>query len=228
MVLCCSVSQLGCSAVVYRMASQPSPTETGKFSSSEVYQLSDFPDSITLSGIELDTYLFNARTLRGYDTSLVVPVPMKQVDSDMGNIGQVPFVINLRMRAKGKDATFEPLSTELYLEGSSKAMFPKKIFKDRDKLNACTYENMPADFRIAVTEGVVRLFNKFTILTAAGEETKDWSVPHWTCIQFRFDVPTPDPSNKFRLKLGEIVKPNGEHIRPTIYFLPVTYRMSLH
>ncbi len=227
-VLCSFFSQLGCSAVVYRMASLPSPTETGKFSGSEIYQLSDFPDSITLSGIELDTYLFNTRTLRGYETSLIVPIPTKQVDSDMGDIGRVPFVVNLRMRVEGEGATFNPFSTELHIEGSDKTIFPNEVFRDRAKLAACGYHNMPSSVGVEVTESIVHVFNKFVVLTKKGEENEDWSAPHWTCIQFRFNVPTPDPSKKFWLKLGEIVKPNGEHIRPTIYFSPATYRTSLH
>jgi hypothetical protein len=87
---------------------------------------------------------------------------------------------------------------------------------------------VPSNVGIEVAEGLVPIFNKHRVLTEKRVENKDWSVPHWTCIQFRFDVSTPDPSKKFQLKLGETVKPNGDRIRPVIYFSPVVYKNYTH
>ncbi|VAW78448.1 hypothetical protein MNBD_GAMMA13-2170, partial [hydrothermal vent metagenome] len=201
---------------------------SGTFSLEKAYKLKDLPDSTTMNGIEFDAYLFNTRTLRSYDTSLIIPIRENMRGTGIGHIGRRPFVIDLSMRTEGNGATFDPFSTELYIEGDDEAILPSKILRDRRNNIACAYSDMPKNVGVEVTEEPVPIFNKNRVLTKSGIENKDWNVPHWTCIQFRFDVPTPDPSKKFRLKLGAIVKPNGEHIRPTIYFVPVTYKSYTH
>jgi len=219
---------IGCSGLQYNMASRPSLTESNKFPVNEYYKLGDILHRMTISGVELEAILSNTRTLRSYDTSLFVPIKEGLHGAGKGDIGRKPFIINLRMRVEGDGATFNPFSTELHIEGNDEAIFPNKVFRDRNKLNACTYSDMPKNLGVEVAEGLVPIFNKHRVFTKKGVENKDWSVPHWTCVQFRFDVPTPDPSTKFRLKLGEIIKPDGKHIRPTIYFMPVTYKIYTH
>lgn len=227
-VLCCTAGLLACSGLSYNMMSQHSLTEASTFSSHETYKLSDLLHSVTISGIELDTYLFNTRALRSYDTSLIVPIRESLRGSGMGYVGRKPFIINLRIRVEGDRATFDPFSTELHIEGNDEAILPSEVFRDRKNNIACVYSDIPKNMGVEVTEGLVSIFNKRRVLTKKGTENEDWSVPHWTCVQFRFDVPTPDPSTRFRLKLGTIMKPDGEELRPTIYFAPVTYKIYTH
>ncbi len=234
-VLCIVIILYGCAGLIYVSASYPSLGEESSLSNGKVYRLGDLDyfdindgKYLIVSGIEMSTYLFNERTLKSYDTSLIVPIPESLRGSGIGRIGRKPFVINLRMRVKEEGETFDPFSTELHIDGNEKAILPGLIFRDRNKLNACTYSEIPKNMGVEVTEGLVHIFNKSRVLTKSGAENENWSVPHWTCIQFRFNVSTPDPSTKFQLKLGEIVKSNGERIRPTIYFTPVTYKNYTH
>jgi len=223
--LCSFVFQLGCSAVAYRLASQPSLSKTRVFSGNKIYSLGDLLNSIALGDFEFDTYLFNTKTLRGYDTSLVVPIPTKQENSEIGSIGRKPFIINLRIRTKTEDATILPFLSELYLRRDEVAIRPSEVYTGT-RNGDCGSSAILA--KTVIHGSPVPILNKRNIIDAEGNEIDDWSILHWTCLQLRFDVETPDPSKSFRLKLGDISAPEGDHIRPMIYFSPVTYKMFLH
>jgi len=195
-----------------------------------VYSFNEFVDltgrglhnPMTVSGVEMATQLFNERTLRSYDISFVVPIPEKIVDTA---IRTRPFLINLRMRADGDVATFDASASELYFEGQ---VAPIKVDKALLVQRAYWgYYDIPAG-AVEPVRGKIAIFNKQTVMTASGKEITDMSIPHKTYLQLRFDVETPDPSEKFHLKLGTVITPSGESVRPTIYFTPINYVEIMH
>ena len=220
--------QYGCVGKIYVMKSQASLRETSGFSSTEIYSLHELtggPRSplVTKSGIELTILLRNEKVLHSYDTSLIIPVSISNPRDDVSihHASEIPFIIFVRLRADGADATFYPSDTELYLGDNPYAVYPAKILQPINN-KYCIYKEPPSG-TTDVTEKIIPILDKSKITMGNKKKLKDWSTPHWSCLQFRFDTRTPDPSEKFYLKLGKIVTSSGKRIRPTIYFSPVTY-----
>lgn len=218
--------QYGCAGIVHTMGSQASLTKTTDFSSEKIYPynvLKELPGGtnnplITETGIEITVLPFNNRVLRSYDTSLIIPIPVSTPREKEGIplIQEHPFIIILRMRANGEGSIFKPSGTELFLEPHKKPVAPMNVVLPMNYRD-CLDKNPSSG--IDVTKTTIPILNK---------SDENSSTTQWTCIQLIFDIQTPDPSQKFRLKLGDILTPSGEHDQPTIYFSPVTFSMGTH
>lgn len=217
-LLCTLLVQYGCAAKLYSLESRESLSE-GAFSPTKIYARSRLPGGwrspLKVSGVEMKTYLFNSKTVREDDISFIVPIPLKIPEgTGIGHIGRRPFNIILSMRAEHDSATFNPTGTLLYMEtlpapiSSTEVLLGKKVPED------CAYGNPPTS-AVDKVDKPVPIPSKVPGVTRAEEST------HAICLYFLFDVATPDPSETFHLKLGEIITPSGESIRPMIYFSPV-------
>lgn len=217
-LVCMLAFQYGCARKAYFLKSQGSLSETGSFSFAKIYGLSELPVSLRdtnmqISGVDIATRLYNERTLRSYDISFAVPIPEKVKEAST-LIGQRPFKIIFYMRAKESGVIFEPDGSMLYMKGNSKPLFPSKVLTVKEK-------RLILDCDDNIVSGSVLLFHK-------NKQTTDADKLQMTCLQLQFDVATPDPSERFHLKLGKIITSSGESIQPTIYFAPVNYVDIMH
>jgi len=215
----------GCAGTtVYKMASAPSTSSQNQLSSSKFYKPADLRYSVTVSGIEMHLKLWNERSTRSYNTSFIVPIETGVYG--MVYVGKKPFIIDLALRADEAGAAYGPLSTELFLASKTKPVQPSKVIvSEKPGLLSrpyfrvpCVYYKMPPDSTI-LSAGTVVLPSKYD----EGENDKGIK-DRWLCVQLHFDVPTPDPSEQFQLKLGSITTPEGKHIRPIINFSPVMFK----
>lgn len=216
-LVCALVSQCSCASKAYFLKSQGSLSEISPFSSTKTYALSELPiglndSQMKLSGVEIATWLYNERTMRSYDISFGVPIPEK-VNVEP-TVGKQPFKIILHMRSETSGTTFDPLESMLYMKELPEPLSPSMVLLGREKRSYFECED-------DTVTGPIFLFYKKDRTTDAAE------LP-MTCLQLQFDMFTPDPSEKFHLKLGPIKTPSGESLQPTIYFAPVTYVDIMH
>jgi len=217
-LVCMLAFQYGCVSKVYSLKSQGSLSETSSLSPAKIYGLSELPvglrdTNMQISGVEIATRLYNERTLRSYDISFVVPIPEKVKEAST-IIGQRPFKIILYMRAKESGVIFDPDGSMLYMKGDSMPLFPSKVLTGKEK-------RLILDCDDNIVSGSVLLFHK-------NKQTTDAAKLQMTCLQLQFNVATPDPSERFYLKLGKIITSSGGSIQPIIYFSPVNYVDIMH
>ena len=220
-LMCALVTLHGCSGKVIYLKSQGSLNETSLYSPTKIYGLSELPlglrdTQMRVTGVEIDANLNNSRTVRSYDTSFGVPIAEKTPDgTGTFEIGRRPFRVVLHIRTEEPGFIFSPATSMLYIRTSPEPLLPSKVlFGKRNDLK--TYFNCDTG---GIITGSVVLFSK--------QQEEAAKLP-MSCIQLQFDLPTPDPSEKFHLKLGEIVTPSGELICPTIYFSPVNVVEIVH
>jgi len=222
-VCCISILLSGCSAQ-YILASNPSLKENSELLPDKTYSLDDMTFTMSTDGVEISPVVGNEKVLHGHE-EIAVFIPYRRWGERKLSVGSKPFRISLYLRAEGAGALFSPAGTKLFLDGSSVSVYPEKIVRVK-KTKECLFDN-PSSGVVVSADSVIHLLNKLTVLADTGTEIQDWSIPHWTCVQFYFDVATPDPSNKFKLQLGKITTPQQKQIQPTIYYSPITYRSNI-
>jgi len=217
----------GCTGMLYTMISSPSIKKPSTVPDNKVRLYEDIRHSVTVFGIEIYPHVINDKAIRDYNTSLIVPFEVKPQGMNYGR----PFVIDLALRTENEGISYAPLFTEVVLAGNTESVYPEKIIISEDAGMSkpplyirvpCLYNKMPATSTI-LSKGSVTLPSKYS-----GSNSRKIVKDRWLCVQLQFDIPTPDPSVRFRLKLGEIVMPNGKHVRPTIYFSPEIYKEFQH
>jgi len=223
-----SIVLQGCSATVYWLTSTESLSKVNPYSSSRYYTWADTGETLVDSGIEFSPWLYNNRMLHYYQ--FFVPVdtfikpPSKPREKGMSSIGRSPFDIDISFRADGDGATFDVFATELYLEGHATPISPSSVLKMRYPYTCVGVAGLKGLVKINASDGIIPVVNKSRFM-----ENDQKSLGYqWTCVEISFDIPTPDPSEKFQLKLGEIVTPEDKRIRPMIYFYPVTIKEQGH
>jgi len=209
--------------------SAPSLTVHDEFELNKVYQRSSVA-RIVLSGIEIDAFLYNAVLAQHYDQNLIIPIPTMREPRESSSVramGESPFIIVLGFRASNNHTTFYPFSSQLYTEGKNKPVVPEKITSrerkfavSRPVLYPCLYEYSKRFDNWSVSTGPLTIPKQMIHKTPTNSNFEE----RWLCVKMYFDTPTPNPFEKFQLKLGEIVMPDGKRIRPIIYFSPVVIR----
>jgi len=222
-ICCASILLSGCSAQ-YILASNPSLKENNGLLPDKTYSLNDMTFTMSSDGIEISPVIGNEKVLHGHE-EVAVLIPYRRWGERKLSVGSKPLRISLYIRAEGAGALFSPAGTKLFLGGDSVSAYPTKIVRV-EKTRECLFDN-PSSGSVVSGDSAINLFNKLTVLTDTGSEIQDWSIPHWTCVQFYFDVAMPDPSNNFRLQLGKITTPQQKLIQPTIYYSPITYRSNM-
>lgn len=222
-VCCISYVLSGCSSQLF-LASNPSLTENDGLLPDKVYFLDKMTSTMSVDGIEISPVTGNEKVLHGHE-EIAGFIPYRTWGERKLSVGSKPFRVSLYLRAEGAGATLSTVGIQLFLDDSNKSVYPKKVIKVR-KSRECLFDKPPSG-SIVPKNDVISLFNKLTVLNESGSEIKDWSIPHWSCVQFYFDIATPDPSRKFRLQLGEIMTPNKKSIMPTIYFSPIIYKQNM-
>jgi len=218
---------LSCTGMVFTKVSSPSLTEPSNTDNNKVERFEDIVHSVTVSEIEIYPFVLTSKIIHDYNTSLIIPFDIGQRESM--TYGK-PFGIDLALRAKDNGASFSPLSTELLFAGKTELIYPAEVITSENPgilgpphfLRPCTYGRMPPGSKI-LSAGTVTIPSKYSV-GSSGNIVND----RWLCVQLQFDIPTPDPSERFQLQLGEIITPEGKHVHPTIYFSPKIYKEFQH
>lgn len=214
------------------MISAPSLTTQSKYSPDKAYSGHDLhmvrgllndPSVRTAFGVEIVTALDNAVLVQHYDQNLVIPIPTMRKPRVMSGIGHKPFVIEIFFIADGNGTSFKPASTALFIGDNQQPLYPIQIFDSGGSVR-CGVKQSGLSTVIAKIDKPV---NRESILLASKTNIDDEQVKFldsWTCVALHFEVATPYPSENFHLLLGEIITPDGKHVRQTIYFFPVVIR----
>jgi len=218
-ILLCLLS--GCGVHYVKQVSYASLSSSGANSEITMYEI--YTSYLSIDKVQISALVGNYKVLKGYEE--VGYVPIKHLEE--GTIAEYQkkiFAIGLRLRADGDGATFAPLSTKLYLKKQS-VIYPGKVFYTAGKDANCL--GVDTSRFSLVKEDNVPIPNRPSVFKSKGNNEAQ-TENDWACIQLHFDVPTPDPSQKFRLELGEITNPEGKQLHPTIYFRPVTVKQALY
>lgn len=217
------------------MFSAPSLTKT-EYSSDKVFSGRDVymagsrhiaVPGTTDFGVEIYTRLDNRFRIQHYDQNLILPIPTMREPriAALSAIGKHPFTIELLMIADGNGASFSPYSTELFMREGGQPVYPSTVHITENLVMCSSYSGGIRECKIAGFESKKTEAGKLISLVSRSDVQED-SPGFLPYILLSFDVTTPYPSEKFRLLLGEIITPQGERIRPTIYFSPVVVRFG--
>jgi len=185
-------------------------------------------NTLSTDGIHWHIWLTNIKVLKSYSTALVVPIKTFDTKSDesgqaKGYIGVKPFEMEISFLTD-EGAVFSPWETSLYFDNNSDPVYPVSIYSGNSLQCGERIPGVPATARNRVErDRDVQLISAVSL----NENKRDY-VAHWTCLRLLFDTATPDPLQRFRLRLGNIVLPSGKYLRPMIYFSPVVNTIQEH
>lgn len=185
-------------------------------------------NTLSIEGVRLHIWLTNIKVLKNYSTALLVPIKTFDAELDQssrgkGYVGNKPFEIEMYFMTD-EGATFSPWETGLQFGNSNETIYPANVYYGDSVECGERITGVPATANHPIERSA-----SVPLVSAAliDESEKDYTA-HWTCLRLLFDVTTPDPSQKFRLRLGNIVTPSEKSIRPMIYFSPVVNQVITH
>jgi len=199
----------GCGQTIYLMQSNPSLLDAD-VSTVKTVAPPTAPKELFVDAVRWVMVLRNSKSLNAHDPAI-----------RRGYIGKTPFEVEIFFIADGGGALFLPWETRLYLGKNGEPIYPIKVYSGGSSRCGERKKGIPASAHSPVERDMsVPLMNK-ALVEASQRNYK----AYWTCLRLAFDVATPDPSEKFRMRLGGLVTPSQLRIKPMIYFNPITHKV---